>query len=77
VTAETLKLVKRQESVLFFAAPLFRLALTAFLDLRSPEVSDTSDEQDPDPVAVGIPFSGPKRLAEEAMLKTDDAPDVG
>jgi hypothetical protein len=70
-TTETLKLAKRQASVLFFAAPLFRLALTAFLDLRSPELSDRSDDQDYDHIAGGMPFSGSQRLAEEAILKAD------
>jgi hypothetical protein len=77
VTPETLKLAKRQQSVLFFAAPLFRLALTVFLDLRSQELSDASDDQDCDHIAGGIPFSGPQRLAEDAILKADDAPDAG
>ena len=39
VTPKTLKLEICQQSVLFFAAPLFRLALTAFLDLRIPEIA--------------------------------------
>ena len=73
VTAETLKLVKRQDSVLFFAAPLFRLALTAFLDLRSPELSDASDDQEYNHFAGGLPFSGAQRLAEDAILKADDS----
>ena len=58
-------------SVLLFAAPLFRLALTAFLDLRSP---DTSDDQDQDHIAGGMPFSGPQRLAEDAILKAEEPP---
>jgi hypothetical protein len=73
VTAETLKLAKRQESVLVFAAPLFRLALTAVLDLRSPELSDASADQDYDPIAGGMSFSGPQLLAEEAILMADEA----
>jgi hypothetical protein len=58
VTAETLKLAKRQESVLVSAAPLFRLALTAVLDLRSPELSDASADQDYDPIAGGCLSAG-------------------
>lgn len=73
VSAETLKLVKRQDSVLFFAAPLFRLALIAFLDLRSPELSDASDDQEYNHFAGGLPFTGAQRLAEDAILKADDS----
>ena len=44
VTDETLKLKKSGRGVLWFAAPLFRLALTAFLDLRFSEtLPDTED----------------------------------
>jgi hypothetical protein len=75
VTAERLKLEKCKKPVLWFAAPLFRLALTAFLDLRSPDLSDTSDDQDYNHIAGGMPFSGPQRLAEDAILKADEAPD--
>jgi hypothetical protein len=73
VAAETLKLAKRQESVLVSAAPLFRLALTAVLDLRSPELSDGSADQDYDPIAGGMSFSGPQLLAEDAILMADEA----
>jgi hypothetical protein len=73
VTAETLKLAKPKQSVLFFAAPLFRLALTAVLDLRSPELSDASDDQNYDHIAAGTPFSGPQLLAEDAILMADEA----
>ncbi|MGB7973812.1 MAG: hypothetical protein WCF81_05565 [Roseiarcus sp.] len=62
--------------MLWFAAPLFRLALTAFLDLRSPDLSDTSDDQDYNHIAGGMPFSGPQRLAEDAILKADEATKV-
>ncbi len=48
----------------------FRLALTAFLDLRSPELSDASDDQDYNHIAGGMPFSGP-----QAILMADEAPD--
>ena len=37
VTAETLRREKSEKRVLWFVAPLFRLALTAFLDLRFSE----------------------------------------
>jgi len=73
VTAETLKLAKPKQSVLFFAAPLFRLALTAVLDLRSPELSDASDDQNYDHIAAGTPFSGPQLLAEDAILMAGEA----
>jgi hypothetical protein len=77
VTPETLQLERRRWSVLFFAAPLFRLALTAFLDLRSPKLSDTSDDQDYAHIEGGMPFGGPQRLAEDAILKADDPPVAG
>ena len=75
VTPETLKLDRCRQSMLVFAAPLFRLALTAFLDLRSPELSDASDDQDYNHIAGGMPFSGPQSLAEEAILMAGEAPD--
>jgi hypothetical protein len=73
VTPKALELERCGRSVLFFAAPLFRLALTAVLDLRSPELSDASDDQDYDHIAGGIPFGGAQRLAEDAILMADEA----
>jgi hypothetical protein len=79
VTPETLKLAKRQQSVLFFAAPLFRLALTAFLDLHFSEtLPDTADDEDRGRhIAKQMAFNQPQRLAEDAILVADDAPDAG
>jgi hypothetical protein len=70
VTPKTLKLETCQQSVLFFAAPLFRLALTAFLDLRIPEIA-TADE---DSQWRGIWLRKPQRDAEGAILIADDPP---
>ena len=67
VTPETLKLAKRQQSVLFFAAPLFRLALTASLNLRF------SDE-DRGRHIKQMAFNRPQRRAEEVILMADAAP---
>jgi hypothetical protein len=69
VTPKTLKLETCQQSVLFFAAPLFRLALTAFLDLRIPEIA-TDDK------AWWREMSArkPQRDAEGAILIADQPP---
>ena len=77
VTPETLKLAKRQQSVLFFAAPLFRLALTAFLNLRFSEtLLDTANDEDRGRhIAKRMAFNRPQRLAEDAILLADEAPD--
>ena len=56
--------------MLFFAAPLFRLALTERLNIRSPELSDASDDEAYNHIAGGMPFS-PQRLAEDVILKAD------
>ncbi len=70
VTAETLELKACQRSVLFFAAPLFRLALTAFLDLRVPE----SLADDEDSRWRNLWLRRHQRNAEDAILSTDDPP---
>jgi hypothetical protein len=77
VTPETLKLAKCQRSVLLFAGPLFRSALAERLKLPSRERSDMSDERDYDHIAGGMSFSGPQRLAEDAILMADEATDAG
>jgi hypothetical protein len=73
VTPETLKLETCRRSVLFFAAPLFRLALTAFLNLRLLEASN--DEDRGRRIAKRIAFNQPQRFAEDAILMADEAPD--
>jgi hypothetical protein len=73
VDRDTAKLEKCQRSVLFFAAPLFRLALTAYLDLRGSEGTGpiTNDEQFAAQVVDGLFFRQPQRLMEDAILKAD------
>jgi hypothetical protein len=67
VTPETLKLAKREQSVLWLAAPLFRLALTASLNLRF------TDEDRGRHIAKQMAFNRPQRLAEDAILMADEA----
>jgi hypothetical protein len=76
VTPETLKLEKSSKQVQWFAAPLFRLALTAFLDLRFSEtLLDTANDEDRGHIAKRMEFNRPQRLAEDAILKADEAPE--
>ena len=78
VTADTLKeQVNCGKSVLWFAAPLFRLALTAFLDLRISETlpETASDEDRRRHIARRMSFRAAQRLAEDAILKADEAPE--
>jgi len=77
VTPETLKLAKRQQSVLLFAAPLFRLALTASLNLRFSEtLPDTTDARGwGERIGRRTTFHAFQRLAEDAILMADEAPD--
>jgi hypothetical protein len=72
VTPATLKLETCRRSVLFFAAPLFRLALTAFLNLRLLETAN--DEDRGRRIAKRIAFNQPQRVAEDAILMADEAP---
>ena len=76
VTTKTLKLETCRRSVLFFAAPLFRLALTAFLDLRFSEtLPDMADARDRGRhVGSRMTFRAPQRRAEDAIRMADDAP---
>ena len=73
---KTLQLETCRQSVLFFAAPLFRLALTAFLDLRFSEtLPDMADARDRGRhVDSRMTFRAAQRLAEDAILMADDAP---
>ncbi len=65
-----------QARVHLFAASVFRLALTAFLDLRFSEtLPDTaSDEDRGHHIASGMSFLAAQRLAEDAILIADKAP---
>jgi hypothetical protein len=76
VDRDTAKLEKCQRPVLFFAAPLFRLALTAYLNLRSAE--PTADATDPEQFAAqvvdGTFFRQTQRLMEDAILKAEETP---
>lgn len=76
VDRETVKLARCQRSVLSFAAPLFRLALTAYLNLRSAETTAdaTEHEKFADQVVDGLFFRQTQRLMEDAILKADEAP---
>jgi hypothetical protein len=76
VDAETLKLEKCGKSVLFFAAPLFRLALTAYLDLRWTTEFPKTDEAALFGELVGkrMEFRGPQRDCEAAILCSDNVP---
>jgi hypothetical protein len=73
VTDETLRIEKCQKNVLHFAAPLFRLALTAILDLKFSEaLPDEADDQG------CVRYVNRKRafvkhqfLAEDAILAAD------
>ena len=78
VTDETLRLEKCRKNVMWFAAPLFRLALTAALDLRFSEaLQDTPDDQGREHhVDRRMTFYTPQRLAEDAILMADEAPDA-
>jgi hypothetical protein len=65
VTPETLRLEKSRKQVQWFAAPLFRLALTAFLDLRFSEaLPKTANDEYRGRIAKRIEFNRPQRLAE-------------
>jgi hypothetical protein len=74
VDRETVKLEKCQRSVLFFAAPLFRLALTAYLNLRIAETTAdvTDQERFAGQVVDGLFFRQAQRLIEDAVLKADE-----
>ena len=77
VTAETLRVEGSRKPVLWLAAPLFRLALTASLNLRFSEtLLDLANDQDLGRhIAKQTAFNRPQRLAEDAILTADEAPD--
>jgi hypothetical protein len=72
VTAETLKLEKSGRQVQWFAASLFRLALTAFLDLRFSEPVSTDAQGLGRHIATGIDFRQAQRISEDAILLADE-----
>ena len=76
VTIETLELEKSGKQVRWFAAPLFRLALTAFLDLRfSERLPKTADDHDRERHEVkGRIFRLAQRRSEDAILVADQLP---
>ena len=78
VTAATLRLENSQRPVEGFAAPLFRLALTAALNLRFSEtlLDAANDEDRGRHIAKQLAFTRPQRLAEDAILMADEAPDA-
>jgi hypothetical protein len=72
VDGETLKLEKGK-SVLLFAAPLFRLALTAYLNLRFVTEFPSASDADLWGELIGkrMQFHGPQRDCEAAILSAD------
>jgi hypothetical protein len=72
VTAKTLKLEKSGRQVQWFAASLFRLALTAFLDLRFSEAVPTDAQGLGRHIATRIDFSQAQRISEDAILLADE-----
>lgn len=79
VTVETLKLERSGKQLHWFAAPLFRLALTAFLDLRFLEkVPETAGDKARERHDVqGKSFRSAQRLSENAILVADQLPREG
>jgi hypothetical protein len=77
VTPESLRHPQCNEHILQFAAPLFRMALAAYLDLRFREEMPDF-ESDPEGaghfVSARWCFNSPQRNAEEAILIADAGP---
>jgi hypothetical protein len=76
VDNETLKLEKCQKSVLSSAAPLFRLALAAYLNLRWTTEVPSAKDADLFVEFMGkrMGFRGPQRDCEAAILCADNVP---
>jgi hypothetical protein len=73
VTDETLRLERCSQNALHFAAPLFRLALTAALDLTFSE--DAANPEDYGRhIGRRMDFHAPQRFAEDAILVADEPP---
>jgi hypothetical protein len=77
ITDETLRVEKSRKHVHWFAVPLFRLALTASLNLRFSEtLLDTANDEDlRRHSARQMAFNRHQRLAEDANLIANEAPD--
>lgn len=77
LTDATLKVGKSQKQTEFFAGPLYRLALTAHLDLQfSEQPPDRGQVQEfEEHVTRGVFFRQTQRLAEDAILKAYHLPD--
>jgi hypothetical protein len=77
LTDETLRLEKSGQQVQWFAAPLFRLALTAFLDLYAREIaSESTDEDWGRQIARRMEVRRHQQLSEEAILASDLPPRI-
>jgi hypothetical protein len=63
---------KSGRQVQWFAASLFRLALTAFLDLRFSKAVPTDAQGLGHHIATRIDFSQAKRISEDAILVADE-----
>jgi hypothetical protein len=76
VTHETLRLEKCRKSALHFAAPLFRVALTAALDLKfSESMHDLANAEGYGPyIGRRRDFRAAQRFAEDAILVADEPP---
>jgi hypothetical protein len=76
VTVETLKLERSGKQVHWFAAPLFRFALTAFLEQRfSEKLSETAGGKERERhEAQGKRVRSAQRLSEDAILVADQLP---
>lgn len=74
VTPDSLRLPRCQEHILQFAAPLFRMALAAYLNLRfrdvMPDIKTNPSGAGRFISALGE-FRSPQRIAEEAILIAD------
>src|ERR1700733_13870635 len=76
VTPETLRVSPCNKQALHFAAPLFRLALTAYLNLAASKAVPASVDS-PDYarlISARIGFYNPQSEAEDAMLMADSEP---
>jgi hypothetical protein len=72
VSAETLTLEKCQKHAHLFAPSLFRMALTAFLDLRFSEEVPTDAQGLGRHIAARMEFTQAQRISEDALLLADE-----
>jgi hypothetical protein len=73
VSAETLTLEKCQKHAHLFAPSLFRMALTAFLDLRFSEEVPTDAQGLGRHIAARMEFTQAQRISEDAILLADES----